>query len=64
MLLYIIAAEVLAFFNDAVTWIKGAQIGNHEIKLVNFADDTTIFLRDIKMFLSSWLVIGYSIFLY
>ena len=27
--------------------IKGIQIGDHEIKIVNFADDTTIFLRDI-----------------
>ena len=44
MLLYIIAAEVLAVFNDAVTWIKGAQIGNHVIKLRNFADDYRIFL--------------------
>ena len=24
--------------------IKGIQIENHEIKIVNFADDTTIFL--------------------
>ena len=23
------------------------QIGDHKIKIVNFADDTTIFLRDI-----------------
>ena len=27
--------------------IKGIQIGDHEIKIVNFADGTTIFLRDI-----------------
>ena len=27
--------------------IKRTQIGDHEIKIVNFADDTTIFLRDI-----------------
>ena len=26
---------------------KGIQIGDHEIKIVNFADNTTIFLRDI-----------------
>ena len=25
--------------------IKGIQIGDHEIKIVNFADNTTIFLR-------------------
>ena len=47
MLLYIIAAEVLANFIIANKRIKGIQIGNHEIKLVNFADDTTILLRDI-----------------
>ena len=27
--------------------IKGMQIGDHEIKWVNFAEDTTIVLRDI-----------------
>ena len=26
--------------------IKGVQIGDHEIKIVNFTDNTTIFLRD------------------
>ena len=46
MLLYIIAAEVLASFINANKRIKGIQIGDHEIKIVNFADDTTIFLRD------------------
>ena len=47
MLLYIIAAEVLASFINANKRIKGIQIGDHEIKIVNFSDDTTIFLRDI-----------------
>ena len=47
MLLYIIAAEVLASFINAKKRIKGIQIGDHEIKIVNFADHTTIFLRDI-----------------
>ena len=46
MLLCIIVAEVLAIFIDADTRIKGMQIGDHEIKIVNFADDNTIFLRD------------------
>ena len=45
--LYIKAAEVLANFIDADKRIKGVQIGDHEIKLVNFADDITIFLGDI-----------------
>ena len=47
MLLYIIAAEVLANFIIVDKRIKGIQIGNQEIKIVNFADDKTIFLRDI-----------------
>ena len=48
MLLWIIVAEVLAIFIDADTRIKGIQIGDHEIKIVNFAYDTTIFLRDFS----------------
>ena len=47
MLLYIIAADVLANFIIADTRVKGVQIGTQEIKIVNFADDATIFLRDI-----------------
>ena len=47
-LLYIIAAEVLASFINANKRIKRIQIGDHEIKIINFADDTTIFLKDIN----------------
>ena len=47
MLLYIIAAEVLVNFVIADKRVKGVQIGSQEIKIVNFADDTTILLRDI-----------------
>ena len=47
MLLCIIVAEVLASFINANKRIKGMQIGDHEIKILNFADNTTIFLRDI-----------------
>ena len=47
MLLYIIAAEVLANFIIADKRVKGVQIGTQGIKIVNFADDTTIFLKDI-----------------
>ena len=47
MLPYIIAAEVLASFVIVDKKVKGVQIGDQEIKLVNFADDTTIFLGDI-----------------
>ena len=46
MFLYIIAAEVLASFVNANKTIKGIQIGDYEIKIVNFADGTTIFLRE------------------
>ena len=44
MLLYIIATEVLTNLINTDKMIKGIQIGDHEVKLVNFADDTTIFL--------------------
>ena len=47
MLLYNITAEVLANLINADNRIKGIQIGDHDIKIVNFADNTTIFLRDI-----------------
>ena len=48
MLLYIIVPEVLARFIYTNKRIKGTQIGgDHEIKIVDFADDTTILLRDI-----------------
>ena len=47
MLLYIIAAEVLISFIIVDKRIQGIHIGDQEIKLVNFADDTTIFLSDI-----------------
>ena len=47
MLLYNIAAEVLASLINADKRINEIQIGDHEIKIVNFADNTTAFLRDI-----------------
>ena len=47
MLLYSIVAEVLVNFINADKRIKGIQIEDHEIKIVNFTDNTTIFLRDI-----------------
>ena len=47
MLLYNTAAEVLVNLINADKRIKGIQIGDHEIKIVNFTDNTTIFLRDI-----------------
>ena len=47
MLLYIFAAEVLVNLINVDKRIKGIQIGDHDIKIVNFADNTTIFLRDI-----------------
>ena len=49
-LLYNIATEVLANLTDADKRIKGIQIGDHEIKIVNFAENTTFFLRDITCF--------------
>ena len=52
MLLYNIAAEVLANLVNADKRIKGIQIGDHDIKIVNFADNTTIFLRGITCLLN------------
>ena len=46
-LLYNMATEVLANFINADKRIKGIQIGDHEMKTVNFTDNTTIFLRDM-----------------
>ena len=47
MLLYNISAEVLANLINADKRIKGIQLADHDIKIVNFADNTTIVLRDI-----------------
>ena len=44
ILLYNIAAEVLANLINADKRVKGIQIGDHEIKIVNCTDNTTIFL--------------------
>ena len=46
MLLYNIVAEVLGNLANADKRIKGIQIGDHGIKIANFAENTTIFLRD------------------
>ena len=48
MLLCIIVAEVLAIFTDVDTRIKDIQIKDHEINILNFADDTTTFLTDFS----------------
>ena len=47
MLLYNIAADILANVINADKRVKAIQRGDHDIKIVNFADNTTIFLRDI-----------------
>ena len=47
MLLYNIVTEVLSNFINAYKRIKGIQIGDHGIKIVNFADNIIIFLKDI-----------------
>ena len=38
----------LRYFPVSLIRIKEIQIGDHENKIVNVADDTTIFLRDIN----------------
>ena len=40
-------AEAIANFINADKNIKGIQIGDHEIEIKHFTDNTTIFLRDI-----------------
>ena len=50
MLLYNIAAEVLANLVNVDKRIKGIQIGDHDIKIVKLADNTTIFLIGYKWF--------------
>ena len=50
VVLYVTVAYVFANFIDADQRIKGIQIGDHEIKLVNFADEITFFLADITCF--------------
>ena len=50
MLFHIIPTEVLVNFINTDKMIKGIQIGDHKIKIVNFADNTTIFFRDINCF--------------
>ena len=36
---------------------KGIQIGDHEIKIVNFADESTIFLRDFSFLTKTELIL-------
>ena len=36
----------LRYFPISLIKIKGTQIRDHEIQIINFANDTTIFLRD------------------
>ena len=50
MLLYNIAAEVFANFINTDKRIKRIQIGDHEIKIANFAENTTIFLIGVTCF--------------
>ena len=57
MLLYNIVAEVLANLINVNKKIEGIQIGNHDVKIVNIADNTTIFLRGITCLLNRMQVI-------
>ena len=47
MLLYNITAEVPANLINVDKMVKGIQNGDHEIKIVNYTENTTIFLGDI-----------------
>ena len=57
MLLYNIVAEVLANLINVNKKIEGIQIGNHDVKIVNIAYNTTIFLRGITCLLNRMQVI-------
>lgn len=46
ILLRLIVVEAIQIFIDADTKIKDMQTGDYEIRIVNFDDDTTIFLRE------------------
>ena len=46
ILLYNIEAEVVTNLINADKRIKRIQIGDHDIKIASFTDNTTIFLRD------------------
>ena len=49
IVIYQYGYKVLAIFIDANTWTKGVQIRDHEMKILHFPDDTTVFLlRDIN----------------
>ena len=52
ILLCNIVVEVLVNLINADKRIKGIEIRDHDIKIVNFADNTTIFLRDITCLLN------------
>ena len=60
MLLYNIGVEVVANFINADKKIKGMRIGDHEIKIVNFDDNNTIFLRDITYLIRIQVVLKLS----
>ena len=38
---------LLRYLLISLIWIRGIQIGDREIKIVNFSDDIIMFLRDI-----------------
>ena len=40
----------LRYFPVLLIRIKGIQTGHYEVQMVSFADDTSIFLRDIKSY--------------
>ena len=49
-LLFVLAVEILSIAIRASRDIKGIQIANREIKLSQYADDTTVFCKDIFSF--------------
>ena len=53
MLLCIIVTQAIAIFIDAYTRIKGKQIQDHEIKIVNFANETNFRIMSKSIYLKN-----------
>ena len=51
-LLFVIGIEILAREIKNDTGIKGINLGEKEIKVSLYADDTTVFVRDLVLFIT------------
>ena len=51
--LFILVAEILSVSIRKTKNIKGLKFQNYEFKIAQFADDTTLFLQDLRSVLES-----------